>query len=240
MGSPISPLIANIFMEEFEVKALSSTPHPLPSWLRSVDDTSIVNRAEHSKALLQHINSQDPHIHAHSGTNTTRLTPIPRHFSHNTTRQHIQHFSLQETNPHRPISTLGQQPPHHSQTKYIQHISTQSQGSLLYTRPTYQDSITTVPFPRLGPQPLASKVYQPPPNQQQQQSQQQPTRQQQQQIEHHHSCTIQGKSSGKCAKGKEYRFIFKGTNTLRTMLGNPKDKDPKNNQTGIIYCYKYP
>ena len=27
MGSPISPLIANIFMEEFEVKALSSIPH---------------------------------------------------------------------------------------------------------------------------------------------------------------------------------------------------------------------
>ena len=28
MGSPINPLIANIFMEEFEVKALQSFPHP--------------------------------------------------------------------------------------------------------------------------------------------------------------------------------------------------------------------
>ena len=62
MGSPISPLIANIFMEEFEVKALSSTLHPPSLWLRFVDDTFVINRAEHSHALLQHINSQDPHI----------------------------------------------------------------------------------------------------------------------------------------------------------------------------------
>ena len=31
MGSSISPLIANIFMEECEVKSLNSFPHPLPS-----------------------------------------------------------------------------------------------------------------------------------------------------------------------------------------------------------------
>ena len=30
MGSPISPLIANIFMEELKVKALSSSPTPFP------------------------------------------------------------------------------------------------------------------------------------------------------------------------------------------------------------------
>ena len=30
MGSPVSPLTANIFMEEFEVKALQSSPTPLP------------------------------------------------------------------------------------------------------------------------------------------------------------------------------------------------------------------
>ena len=60
MGSPISPLIANIFMEEFEVKPLAP---PTPSlWLRFVDDTFVINKAEHSQALLQHINNQDPNI----------------------------------------------------------------------------------------------------------------------------------------------------------------------------------
>ena len=62
MGSPISPLIANIFMEEFEVKALQSFPNPPSLWLRFVDDTFVINKAEHSQDLLQHINNQDPHI----------------------------------------------------------------------------------------------------------------------------------------------------------------------------------
>ena len=62
MDSPISPLIANMFMEEFEVKALSSCPHPPSLWLRFVDDTFVITKAEQSKPLLQHINNQDPHI----------------------------------------------------------------------------------------------------------------------------------------------------------------------------------
>ena len=61
MGSPISSLIANIFMEEFEVKALSTYPTS-SLWLRFVDDTFVINKAEHSQAILQHINKQDPHI----------------------------------------------------------------------------------------------------------------------------------------------------------------------------------
>ena len=62
MGSPISPLIADLFMEEFEVKTLSSCPNPPTLWLKFVDGTFGIIKAEHSKPLLQHINNQDPHI----------------------------------------------------------------------------------------------------------------------------------------------------------------------------------
>ena len=48
-------------MEEFEVRTLSSSPYP-HLLLRFVDDTFVINKAEHSQHLLHHINNQDPHI----------------------------------------------------------------------------------------------------------------------------------------------------------------------------------
>ena len=39
---------------------------------------------------------------------------------------------------------------------------------------------------------------------------------------------------------EKFKKLCKGTNTLRTLLGNPKDKDPKTNKSGIIYHYKCP
>ena len=41
-------------------------------------------------------------------------------------------------------------------------------------------------------------------------------------------------------KSRGIQVHFKGTNTLRTALGNPKDKDPKANQSGVIYQYQCP
>ena len=62
MGSPINPLITNLFVEDFEVKALSTCQHPPSLWLRFVDDTFVITKAEYSQELLHHINSQDPYI----------------------------------------------------------------------------------------------------------------------------------------------------------------------------------
>ena len=61
MGSPVSPLIANLFMEEFEIRATSSAPN-LNLWIRHRDETFANQWAEQSHHLLQHINSQDTHI----------------------------------------------------------------------------------------------------------------------------------------------------------------------------------
>ena len=42
MGSPISPIVANLYIEAFEVKSLNTAPHPPSLWRRFVDDTFVV------------------------------------------------------------------------------------------------------------------------------------------------------------------------------------------------------
>ena len=62
MGSPISPIVANLFMEDFEQKAISTAPHPPYFWKRYVDDTFTILESSHRSAFLDHINSIDQHI----------------------------------------------------------------------------------------------------------------------------------------------------------------------------------
>ena len=77
-------------MEEFEVKALSTAPHPLCLWVRFVDDTLVIHKAEHSTQLLHHSNSQDPNIQftvdqeqmAQFYFWTPRVTPGPNNTIH--------------------------------------------------------------------------------------------------------------------------------------------------------------
>ena len=63
MGSPCSPVVANIYMEYFENMALGpELPVPVKDWKRYVDDVfSIIPKGNHDN-LLQYLNSIDPHI----------------------------------------------------------------------------------------------------------------------------------------------------------------------------------
>ena len=61
MGSPLSHIVANIFMEKFE-EALATAPH-LPSlWKRYVDDTFVIQEEQYKNEFFQHINSLDENI----------------------------------------------------------------------------------------------------------------------------------------------------------------------------------
>ena len=61
MGSPVSPTVANLYMEYFEQQALNAAPHPR-LWQRYVDDTFVIQKEVNKQDFLQHINSIDPAI----------------------------------------------------------------------------------------------------------------------------------------------------------------------------------
>ena len=53
MGSPISPIVANLFMEDFERRAIESSPHPLASggdlWMiHSLSSTQLTKKASYN------------------------------------------------------------------------------------------------------------------------------------------------------------------------------------------------
>ena len=62
MGSPLSPIVANLHMESFEVKALRSAPHPPYLWKRFVDDTFTILQLSQKNGFLEHLNSIDQYM----------------------------------------------------------------------------------------------------------------------------------------------------------------------------------
>ena len=62
MGSPLSPIVANIFMENFEKEALDTAPHPPSLWKRYVDDTFVIQEEQYKNEFFHHINSIDNNI----------------------------------------------------------------------------------------------------------------------------------------------------------------------------------
>ena len=62
MGSPVSAVVANLYMEHFETLALSSAIRKPRMWKRYVDDTCCVVEKGVENELLDHINKIKPSI----------------------------------------------------------------------------------------------------------------------------------------------------------------------------------
>ena len=61
MGSPVSPIVANLYMGYLEQKALSTAPPPNSGagmWMTPF----VIHKEANKQSFLQHINSVDPAI----------------------------------------------------------------------------------------------------------------------------------------------------------------------------------
>ena len=62
MGSPISLIVANLYMEDLETKAIQSAQNPPSFWRRFVDNTLTIIKSSQIESFLSHLNSIDHHI----------------------------------------------------------------------------------------------------------------------------------------------------------------------------------
>ena len=62
MGSPLSPIIANLYMKAFEKQAISTAPHPPTFWRRFVDDAFVTIQKTQEDSFFKHINTIDDKI----------------------------------------------------------------------------------------------------------------------------------------------------------------------------------
>ena len=105
MGSPLSPVIANFYMEDFEIKVTEKATHKPACWYRHVDDTFVIwpHGQEKLTDFLNHLNG----IH-HNIKFTMEIEEVG-----NLPLLDIDIYkmdgslghSLPETHPHQPLPT---------------------------------------------------------------------------------------------------------------------------------------
>ena len=107
MGSPVSSIVANIFMEAFETRAISTSLHPPTFWRRYVGDICVIQHQSHKEEFLNHINSVDNAIQF-TVEDAKEDGPIPFLDTLITPEKwNFLNSCLQKAHTYRPIFTMG-------------------------------------------------------------------------------------------------------------------------------------
>ena len=159
MGSPISPIVANLFMEDLETKALATSPHPPSLWKRFVDDTFTIIKKSHKNALLEHINSIDNNIkftceesRDDGSIPFLDILIIPEEDGRLNTTVYRKPY------PYRLIFTMGQPSQYSIKIQCNRYLISQGQNHMLFTststkrRTTSDFSLEEMQVSNLGPE----------------------------------------------------------------------------------------
>ncbi|XP_054706778.1 uncharacterized protein LOC129216588 [Uloborus diversus] len=105
MGNPLSPVIANFYMEFFEQKALASTTKKPEIWFRYVDDTFAVwsQGEEDLQLFLQHLNSILPRIQFTMEKERNNQLPFLDVLETKKGRRDARPPSVPQAHTHRPL-----------------------------------------------------------------------------------------------------------------------------------------
>ena len=107
MGSPVSAVIANLYMETFEEQAIESAPSKPKIWKRYVDDTFTILDRDRVDSFLNHLNSQQPTIRFTMETeNDNKIAFLDASVSTEPDGRLTGHQRLQEANSHRSILSV--------------------------------------------------------------------------------------------------------------------------------------
>ena len=93
MGSPLGPVLANVFMTELEIAMIPSSENYLINWKRFVDDTFAFVLPDNIEYILNQLNSFDENIHF-----TFEMTLLTQQFTGN---QQTQTFTLPDVHIHQ-------------------------------------------------------------------------------------------------------------------------------------------
>ena len=241
MGSPITPIVANLYMESFEVEAIRSAPHPPYLWKRFVDDTFTIIESSYKNEFLEHINSIDKHIQftaedqrsdgampfldilvtpGEDGSFSTSVFRKPTH-----TDLYLQwdsHHTI--TAKYSVIGTLQ----HRAQTIC-------SNPQLLQKEEHLQSGLRKCKYPNWALSKIRIKAKKPATNKDQTNRTNTNNNQKSYIVVPYYS----GLSDSIKKIGSKYgvQVYFKGGTAIKNLLMSPKDKDPIQKRSGVIYGY---
>ena len=263
MGLPVSPIVATLYMECFERKALRSTINLPWAWFRFVDDTWVIQKQAHKQEFVEHLNKVDPAIKFIVEENKengaipfldTLVTPLADNsLSFKVYQKPTHHHSL--SFQYSVIGTLT----HRAKVVCTDPESLQREFKHL------RSALGKCNYPTCAIKWVQQKVLQ---NNWEDTSTNNPTNNNNTSTNNNGSNNINNQDSNptihvprsttttgqivipytkgisksiKQPCGKYgIQVHFKGNQTIKQILMKPKDKDPKDSKSGVIYSYQCP